>query len=194
MEFGIDELKGFLKPMLGCEYPCKECSATDPYHCTACHDNKKAPFLYWGEDEERQTCVEFCPHDKGYTSNGSRNPKMCSKCADTCQTCANNDLPGDIDVCETCKPTYPYLWVNRSSCHSSMCPEGSYKSNDFKCMSCNEPCKFCTGPLTCTDCFMQNPLKFLFLGNCTSKCVDGYTPIGNKCVKCNQPCATCKDE
>lgn len=43
VEFGIDELKDTLLPMLGCEYPCKTCSPSDPYHCTSCLPSKKAP-------------------------------------------------------------------------------------------------------------------------------------------------------
>ena len=64
-------------------------------------------------------------------------------------------------------------------------------SNKDHCMSCNEPCRFCSGPLTCTDCFADSMLKYLFQGHCFDQCIDGYTPIDNKCVKCNQPCATC---
>lgn len=54
IKYGIDELKDYLMPMLGCEYPCRECLPSDPYHCTACLPSKNAPqFLYWGVDAER---------------------------------------------------------------------------------------------------------------------------------------------
>ena len=192
MLYGIDKLDDFLFPILGCEYPCNTCLSNDPYHCTSCLVGKPTTphFLYWGRDQEKQTCLDFCPD--GYTSDGTDAPRQCKPCADTCATCAQNDLPGDVNVCVTCRDEFPYFWQNRSSCHSTRCPEGTYESNTLDCLSCEAPCKFCSGPGTCTQCFAENRLKYLFEGECLLECVEGYTPIDNKCVRCQSPCNTCK--
>jgi hypothetical protein len=192
MFYGIDKLDDVLYPILGCEYPCGTCLSTDPFHCTSCLTEKTTTphFLHWGADMEKQTCVDGCP--AGYTSDGTRDPRACKPCADTCATCAQNDVEGDVNVCVTCREEFPFLWQNMSTCHSTSCPEGTYESTTLHCLSCEAPCKFCSGPGTCTQCFAANRLKYLFEGQCLEECVEGYTPIDNKCVQCRSPCAACK--
>lgn len=136
--FRIDELKGKLFPLIGCEYPCKTCRPSDRSFCTSClpPSTSDRQFLHTPKGSDVQTCVTECPAEDGYTSDGSRNPRVCSKCADTCATCAQNDEAGDVNVCVTCKNAFPYLWENMSTCHAGGCPEGSYLSSSRKCSTC----------------------------------------------------------
>lgn len=191
--YGIDELKDFLYPSIGCEYPCKTCRPSNPRHCTSCLPQATAPqFLHTPAGYKYQTCVDGCPAAAGYTSNGSKNPRICQKCADTCQTCAQDDKVGDVKVCKTCKAAFPFFWGNMSTCHAGKCPEGSYLSNTLKCSTCLKPCRACSDRLTCTSCAAKSPLPYLFEAQCLKQCVRGYTPIDNICVKCRSPCATCQ--
>lgn len=77
MLYGVDRLDEFFYPMMGCEYPCNTCLSDDPFHCTTCLVDKTTTptFLFWGRDEAKQTCVDFCPD--GYTSDGTADPKEC---------------------------------------------------------------------------------------------------------------------
>ena len=196
--YEIDELRDCLHPALQCNFPCLTCEAGSPSYCTGCLTEEQvpdAPGYLHQTTALTQTCVGVCP--PGYSSSGTRDPPRCLPCADTCETCEQeNDRVGDVDLCRTCKPEFPYLWErpdadDASTCHSDECPPGSWKSNSYRCQSCQFPCQFCSDDLTCTKCDALSDLPYLFEAQCHSECPYGYTPIDNECVKCQAPCATC---
>lgn len=93
MTYGVDHLKDVLYPAIGCDYPCNSCSKTDRKYCQSClppkaHYTIQPPQFLLYHSLSKQTCEHKCPADQGYTSNGTREPRRCVKCADTCKTCA----------------------------------------------------------------------------------------------------------
>lgn len=144
-----------------CQYPCKTCLKSNQNFCTSCLPQSIAPqFLFM--DGDVQTCIDYCPDT--YTSDGTKDPRICKKCADTCVTCAQDDIEGDVDRCLTCNERFENYWIEKFTCHSFKCPEGSYQSNEKKCSSCLHPCKACSDRLTCTKCEAKSELKYLFEG------------------------------
>lgn len=157
-----------------------------------------------------QTCVDHCPVEDGFTSNGSRNPRRCTKCADTCAECAQEDQVGDRSRCTVCKAAYPFKWDSKETCHSGRCPDGSYlaetvyqegakageegKVKAYHCTSCPGTCEICESKVKCTQC-LHNSKKPMLVesGYCNETCADGTTPINGKCVACQAPCGTCAE-
>lgn len=78
MNYGIDELDSNLLPSLDCRYPCNTCQDTNPDYCLTCLASETAPqFLHTVLGTDYQTCVNECPEEHGYTSNGSLDPRIC---------------------------------------------------------------------------------------------------------------------
>jgi hypothetical protein len=186
----VDKLEGKLFPNIGCEYPCKDCLPGDKKYCTSCLPQLSAPQFLHRLGVDRQTCIDLCP--PGFTSNGSKDPRKCTPCSPTCETCANNDEEGDINLCLECRQNFPYYWLDKSSCHANACPNESYLNSTRICSSCERPCKFCSDRLTCTKCEPMSGEPYLFDGWCLANCPRGNTPISNICTRCISPCATCE--
>ena len=65
-------------------------------------------------------------------------------------------------------------YVNYRECVSS-CPEGTYPSDDNRCLNCHETCSICTGPQK-NHCLACQPEKLYIahLGLCGTSCPVGY--------------------
>lgn len=186
----IDTLgDNLLKPKTDCNYPCKTCLGSDMNFCLSCWADSQEVFLQ-SKDGGLQTCQTSCDQGRGFTTNGDRN-KVCGKCDPTCKSCLDEGNVGDKLRCRECSDNSKYFYPASKKC-TGLCENGFYESSRFTCSSCSQPCYQCSGSATsCTDCFKDSKLPFLYSQTCLNSCPSGFAGVQQACLKCQSPCDTC---
>lgn len=146
-----------------CSPLCITCSSAAD-NCTS--DNCSANFYYFNN-----SCLAQCP-DNYFPDINSR---LCTQCADGCQSC----FASGLDSCSKCKQisngTKYYHQIDNSTCGTS-CNLGEYRDDStLECKVCSPVCGECTSGDVCQSCLSINGMRYFLLGtNCTAICPIGH--------------------
>jgi proprotein convertase subtilisin/kexin type 5 len=162
-----------------CNYPCKDCDASNAEVCTECYSDSDLPFLQLG------VCVKECATSRFYNAV----TKQCDACDKTCLQCATTS-----STCTKCG-VEDYLYLNpvTSSCLKE-CPDGLLEdSSKNLCIPCNENCLTCEKKVdACTSCDPKGTWPYFFHDNCISQCEPAVSVlVEDRCVECHSSCKTC---
>ena len=166
---------------MACNATCKTCSVSGSSGCTTCIST-----LYLKSPTGPSECVS-CSINQYFDST----TYQCQLCDTSCSTCSQSGING----CLSCLNTYLQSSDGPSSCLST-CPSGTYKSLDYKCLSCDASCGECQGNSS-NDCLSCHSSYFLSLptgpGVCVKECANGYYPNQSKyvCELCDSSCFQC---
>ena len=137
-----------LRPKFDCEYPCETCKDGNSKSCATCWTNFDDPQYLMTFTPKPDDVIQFTPYsecksycDRGFTTNGSSN-KQCTNCDVSCASCSENGLVGDVDKCIDCADDHPFRLSMTQTCLKS-CSMGLYKSTEFSCSQCRDPCQGC---------------------------------------------------
>ena len=180
--FLIDEWQDTQSVSSSCNYPCLQCSESDPSECRKCNTEADSPDkgilfnLYYDN-----TCISSCPSNF-YPSNN-----ICLQCDPNCLECS-----GSSKKCLKCHPG-SYLLGNVCQ---EICPATHHGIDETgTCEVCERPCKTCSGSLTnCTSCDTDHPQYLFFENLCYEECPAEISVFDRgQCVACDENCKTCED-
>ena len=120
-----DKLNDFLMtPNFLCVYPCNTCSPSNKNSCSTCWltDVSSPHYLMSYNNTLPSTCKSSC--DEGFTTNGDT-ALNCQACDQSCATCFDNGIVGNINQCIQCSSNYPLRIANSTTCLNT-CSLGLY--------------------------------------------------------------------
>ncbi|KCV68394.1 hypothetical protein H696_04686 [Fonticula alba] len=175
-----------------CHSNCRTCFGPSASECLSCHSQRPS---------KNRHCVEAC--GTGFYQVGSE----CYKCHPSCGDCTG---PSHTQCIGSCNPLTFRLSVGQEEQDDddqaeftcvTMCPKGTGRSYDRKCLPCEANCDACWASISsgsgdrmecrkCKDGWFLDPST----RECVAACPDGTTAIGPECMLCRPGCAVCYGE
>ena len=143
--FLIDEWREATGIASNCNYPCLQCSESDPSMCRKCNTEPDSPdqgalfHLYYDN-----TCISTCPSNYFPLNN------ICTQCDSNCLECE--------ETSKKCLKCHAGMYLLGNTC-MDVCPATHHGIDETgTCELCERPCETCLGSLThCTSCDQMHP-------------------------------------